>query len=396
MTHDAVTDAVEDRSTSTTTLSTTVDRLVSLSLRGLPQMYRADSRAFVQTVRGAAGTTGPRLVQEGTNLRYAAIVALGLHHTDEAVQRQVLSGITAAELSAAVAKRAERDTDPGAVALAAWAAAEVEHRHAGALFGRVRDMLASGAPMPTVDTAWMLSAAVAAAYLGDTDDVVATTRTRLLVEQGPHGIFPHALPAGSLGRLRAHVGCFADQVYPIQALARMASVRADSEALVAANACARRIRDLQGAAGQWWWHYDARDGTVVEGFPVYSVHQHAMAPMALFDLFDAGGDDHRDAVVSGLSWLTTHPEVLDELVDDRLGVVWRKVGRREPSKAARTLNAVTTAFRPGFTIPGQDRAFPTTLVDHECRPYELGWLLYAWLRHGTAATALLAEESSRA
>lgn len=381
------------------TTAASVTRLVRCALDGLPQMYRPESRAFVQTLRGLPSATGPRLVQEGTNLRYAAMVALGLAHTPEATQRQVLSGTTAAELSAAVSKRAARDADPGAVALAAWAAAEVERRHAGVLFRRLRDMLASGDALPTVDVAWMLTAAVASTYLGDTKDteeVVAATRARLLAEQGPHGLFPHALPAASLARFRAHVGSFADQVYPIQALARMAAVRADDVALSAANSCAQRICDLQGEAGQWWWHYDSRSGGVVEGFPVYSVHQHAMAPMALFDLFDAGGADHRASIATGLTWMTTHPEVLEELVDDRMGVIWRKVGRREPAKAARRLNAVTTSLRSGFTLPGQDRAFPTTQVDHECRPYELGWLLYAWLREGTAATALLAEENSRA
>lgn len=401
MTHTITTDIVGDSDSSATkwtsaTTAASVDRLVRCAIDGLPRMYRPESRAFVQTMRGLPSATGPHLVREGTNLRYAAIVALGLNHTDEGTQRRVLSGITAAELTTAVAKRAGRDADPGAVALAAWATAEVDQRHAATLFMRMRDMLASGDPLPTVDVAWMLTAAVASSYLGDTEDIVAATRSRLLAQQGPTGLFPHALPASSLGRFRAHVGCFADQVYPIQALARMAAVGADNMALTAADACAQRICDLQGQAGQWWWHYDVRNGSVVEGYPVYSVHQHAMAPMALFDLFDAGGADHHTSIVSGVSWLTTHPEVLDELVDERLGVVWRKVGRHEPAKAARKINAVTTSLRPGFILPGQDRAFPTTRVDHECRPYELGWLLYAWLRQGTAATALLTDESSRA
>jgi hypothetical protein len=111
---------------------------------------------------------------------------------------------------------------------------------------------------------------------------------------------------------------------------------------------------------------------------VYSVHQHAMAPMALMDLVDAGGADHADAIHRGVRWLTTHPEALEELVDLRFDVVWRKVGRREPAKAVRKLMSVSTAIRPDWTPPGLDRIFPANVVDHECRPYELGWLLYAW------------------
>ncbi len=102
--------------------------------------------------------------------------------------------------------------------------------------------------------------------------------------------------------------------------------------------------------------------------------------MALMDLVDAGGDDHREAIARGVRWLSTHPEVLGELVDPRFGLIWRKVGRREPAKAVRTLNAATTAMRPGLKAPGLDRLYPTTVIDHECRPYELGWLLYAWQR----------------
>ena len=104
-----------------------------------------------------------------------------------------------------------------------------------------------------------------------------------------------------------------------------------------------------------------------------------MAPMALFDLADAGGTDRSTQIVEGLRWLGTHPEVDEDLVVDRPGIIWRKVGRREPAKAVRKLSAVTTSIRPGLHLPGLDTLFPADRVDHECRPYELGWLLYAWL-----------------
>lgn len=357
-----------------------VKHLVTLAVTGLQSMYLPATHEFVQTTRGLPGPSGPRLAPEGTNLRYAAMAALGLHLTDDPVQRTVLRGETAACLTRFVGEQAQTHPDPGAVALAAWAAAEVDHRFDEALFGRLRKWLGVGTPLPTVDVAWMLTAAVAARELGDTSDVAERTSRLLLCAQGPRGIFPHALPAASQGRFRAHVGCYADQVYPIQALARFAAASGDDQALAAANRCAARICQQQGADGQWWWHYDVRDGSVVEGFPVYSVHQHAMGPMALFDLLDSGGDDHRREILLGLRWLQTHPEVLGELVDERHAVIWRKVGRREPAKAVRRLGAVTTSLRPGLRLPGLDRVFPPVSIDYECRPYELGWLLYAWLR----------------
>ena len=200
-----------------------VDHLLGLAVRGLRGMYVAPSQEFVQTVRGRPGPSGPRVVGEGRNLRYAAIAALGLHRSPRSVQREVLAGGTAVELSALVAQRARDSADPGAVALAAWAAAEIENRCDTVLFDRIRLLVHSRQSVPTVDVAWMLSAAVAAGFVGPTADVAHQARQLLLSHQGPLGLFPHALPSESLGRFRSHVGCFADQVYPMQALARFAA-----------------------------------------------------------------------------------------------------------------------------------------------------------------------------
>lgn len=359
-----------------------VPELVSLAQRGLSQMHTDSGKAFVQTARGIRTPQGSVLRGEGDSLRYAAIAALGLGRLEPGDQRAVLGRSSAADLAASVAKRAHGHRDPGAVALAAWAAAEVLGSFESGLFDQLSTVLSNGQPLATVDTSWMVTAGVAAGQIGETSDLVQRAVARLSEAQGPGGLFPHMLPAGAAGRFRAHIGCFADQVYPIQALARYAQTVSSADALLAANRCAAAICDLQGAAGQWWWHYDSRSRRVVEGYPVYSVHQHAMAPMALFDLAEAGGDDHLPAVAAGVDWLRTHPEVMDELVSPAHGVVWRKVGRREPPKAVRSLSAVTTTVRPGLHVPGLNTMFPPEQIDYECRPYELGWLLYAWLSGG--------------
>jgi hypothetical protein len=161
-------------------------------------------------------------------------------------------------------------------------------------------------------------------------------------------------------------------------LARYAAAVGDARSLVAAERCAAKICELQGEDGQWWWHYDVRTGRVAEKYPVYSVHQHAMAPMALIDLARCGGADHAVSVALGLAWIDVHPEVPHPLIDEDLGVVWRSARRREPLHAARYLGALATVVRPRRGLPLVDRVFPPSDVDYECRPYELGWLLYAW------------------
>ena len=362
------------------------DALVELAKRGLPQMH--ENGMFAHTVRpaagGAAGVEAP-VVPEGDSLRYAINVALGLSFIDTAEQRRILGGRTAADLVLDTAARAQHSDDAGAVALAAWTAAEASDVHVAPLFERLADLLGSARPMATVDCAWALLAAVAALHLADTGGLAQLARDRLLKAQGPSGLFPHHLPARASGRLRAHIGCFADQVYATQGLARLSLVSGDAAALAAAEASAAAICRLQGPEGQWWWHYDTRTGTVVEGYPVYSVHQHAMAPMALLDLREAGGTDHMESLSRGLGWLDRANEAGQSMVSEAGNVIWRKVGRREPRKLVRALSAATTASMAGLKLPGLDLMFPPGRIDHECRPYELGWLLYAWLSGGTVA-----------
>jgi hypothetical protein len=101
--------------------------------------------------------------------------------------------------------------------------------------------------------------------------------------------------------------------------------------------------------------------------------------MALLDLADAGGQAHTEPISRGLAWLTSRPETSADLVYEDPPVIWRKVGRRDPRKLVRGMRAAATAMWPGMRISALDRIYPPTEIDRECRPYELGWLLFTWL-----------------
>jgi hypothetical protein len=364
--------------------ATSADRLpqlCDLATEGLKRMILPDLRV-AHTMRSVGNRNGSGTTAEGDNLRYAANVAQGLGWLPEQVQRDVLGGWTAIDLALNCVERARISGEPGAVALSAWAAAETAGVYTPDLFAILSMALSSPTAIHTVPCAWALTAALAARHLGDTSEVQRLATAKLRQGQSASGLFPHVLPSDSAGWIRRHIGSFADQVYPIQALSRLSAANGDREALRAANACAARIVLLQGSAGQWWWHYDTRDGQIVEGYPVYSVHQHAMAPMALLDLLDAGGVDYRAALAKGLRWIDNRPETKQPMVSEADGTIWRKVGRSEPSKLARKLGAFTTAVSPGLHVPYIDTVLPADKVDRECRPYEFGWMLYAWRSHG--------------
>jgi hypothetical protein len=234
-----------------------------------------------------------------------------------------------------------------------------------------------------VEAAWVVAALATARRHADVESHLAAARDRLLTSVVPGSpAFPHATRPGLVRTYRSHIACFADQVYPIQALARLHHSGDDPRALAAAERTAAHICRLQGDGGQWWWHYDARTGKVVEGYPVYTVHQHAMAPMALLDLTEAGGGDFVEPIQRGLQWIAAPAELgpgAESMIHDDEGVTWRKVFRGDPRKVVRGLHTVTTRAVPGLKLPGVGAVYPPRAVDRECRPYEFGWLLFSWL-----------------
>jgi hypothetical protein len=353
-----------------------IERLLDLAVASLPQAYRDGE--FVFRLDGARAPDGNwKLTASGTSPRYAAIAALGLLRVDEQAQRGVLAGETCHDLIGALTQSLGEMTSLGDVALVCWAAAEAGHGDLPRALGRLSQLDQPAAPCYVVDAAWVVSALVAARQQADVEEHLSRARSRLLAARG-EVLYPHATGPGSPW-YRAHVGSFADQVYPLQAFARLHSSADDPHALRIADGIAAAICAAQGDGGQWWWHYDARNGSVVEGYPVYSVHQHAMGPMALLDLADAGGDSHLGAICRGVRWLAGPPEGAEDLIVADPPVTWRKVARGDHRKVVRGLRAAATGVRPSWRLRVLDRAFPPGAVDHECRPYELGWLLMTWL-----------------
>ena len=332
---------------------------------------------FAFTLAGERGPAGGfRLLARGASLRYSAICLLGLMRLGEARSRAALGGDSCDDVLGRLAKRLDQTACIGDVALICWAAAESGHSELQHALDRLWQLDRRGGQIGVVSAAWALTALVAARRLADVERHLELCRDRLLAAR--RAVFGHLI-GGRPPWYRSHVGSFADQVYPVQALARLHASSGDPAALAAADEVAAALCLAQGDAGQWWWHYDSRTGAVVERYPAYSVHQHAMAPMALLDLAEAGGEDHAGAICRGLRWLARRPETREHLIREHPPVVWRKVARRDRWKVVRGASAAVTRIHPAARLPGVDLLLRPGAVDYECRPYELGWLLYAWL-----------------
>lgn len=348
-----------------------IARLRAMSVRGLERMYVPQERQFVFRLR----RTPTGIVSEGRSRRYSAISLIGMATLGEGDCRTILGGQSVHDVCNKLSEDAPDVGNLGDVALALWAAHAVGYPDRSRLWKQLTNLKPVENAHPVVELSWALDAACLD-HASDTQGLGEKLARRLMDSFSPRsGVFPHVLGAGGT---RSHVSCYADMVYPIHALSNHARLTGDRKSLEAATKCAERICTAQGEAGQWWWHYDQRTGDVIEGYPVYAIHQDAMGPMALFALKQAGGTDFTREIRKGLDWLVKSPEIAGTLIDDAADLIWRKVARREPGKLTRYLQGGMSMLHPALRFPATNLLFPPVAIDYEDRPYHLGWLLYAW------------------
>ncbi|MGA9521442.1 MAG: hypothetical protein WBV82_08260 [Myxococcaceae bacterium] len=285
-------------------------------------------------------------------------------------------------LDAAVS-RARARRYPGGLGLLVWANAvwdgpEMEGliRKTGLSLGT--DGYGFASRLTTMESAWLLSGLLHEHRRRPTRITREITEgvLRDLMERKSEGagVMPHARRTGTpRHRMRAHIANFADQIYSIQALSFAALVLSQSRAADAARELGRRIVELQGPLGQWWWHYDSRGGAVSDRFPVYSVHQHAMAPMALMALEAAGGGAFGEAIDASHEWLT-HNELAVSMVDENAETIWRDV-ERDANPVSRTVSHAQELL--GLHGRGEREWQSALVLNRETRPYEWAWCLYA-------------------
>jgi hypothetical protein len=232
--------------------------------------------------------------------------------------------------------------------------------------------------LTTMEAAWLVSGLVHECRRSGNDIARAALEVALadlLARfQKNTGFFCHASDgAPGTHRLRKWVANFADQIYPVQATALVAIARGNKSALAVSEACATRLVQLQGELGQWWWHYDPRDGNVAQAFPVYSVHQHAMAPMALMTLAAAGGRDYRARVELSHAWIDRN-ELGIQLLDREAGTIWRDIEIQE-GRMNRFVRHVRSVL--GWKLADGGASMKNLKVNYETRPYEWAWCLFA-------------------
>jgi hypothetical protein len=351
-----------------------VHRLNTLAVKGLVPMFDSEKQLFCFKLK----QTPAGLVREGISPRYTAITLMGLHRLE---QSGATSPIEIKRVFDVLLADTEWVDNIGDLGLLLWLCALVAPDRLDELDRRLEIKSAltrfrDARQRRTMELSWFLAGLAHQGLacpekLAGTRDLAVETYQRILRNQGKEGIFGHlASNEGIAGIMRSDIGSFADQVYPIYAMTKYSQAYADERATKKALDCALTLCEAQGSLGQWWWHYDSSNGQVAESFPVFSVHQHGMGPMALLTLGEAVQSDFSPWIRKGLQWIDDN-ELGFDMQDDSANVVWRCIERTRPNRVWNAaVNLVTRRE------DRESRASLRTLF--ECRPYELGWLLYAF------------------
>jgi hypothetical protein len=352
-----------------------VPKLIELAVRGLGSMFNEKEQLFCY--RRTKTPSG--LQQEGLSPRYTIMTLLGLIELEKA------GGTSPFSIDNLLNRLLENRSWPesaGDFGLLAWLTAVRAPQKLPALFNRfsVNDAFEKYQDLRngnTMETAWFLTGLSYVAISGqsgipDIRSLAEKTYTVLVKNQGHGPFFGHLdRSQTNSGKLRGWMGSFADQVYPILALTRYSQAFHSSEAMQRALGCARGICREQGPLGQWWWHYDSRVGRVASMYPVFSVHQDAMAPMVLFANGEAAGEDFRESIYLGLDWIAGQNELQLDLRDTKENLVWRRV--HPVPESSMKLDVLASHFHIYREASARSMG-----VLWECRPYHLGWLLYAF------------------
>jgi hypothetical protein len=356
--------------------------LVETALMGLPRMLDPESGIFVFTVRpgGAAGRS----------LRYTAISVIGL---TAAARAGFETRLDLDRLVRGLVERKREITSPGELGLVLWCLSDYHEEATPAhdeIVARIPTTAARLGGLTSTELGWLLSGLARTAQVApgreDIADKAHAVYTALRANYTEAtGLFCYGGRArGQLRRrLRRELGFFDNQVYGIHGSADYHRAFGDRDALGIAQRCVDQILHAQGPLGQWAWHYNVRTGAVVDRYPVYSVHQHGMGPMALNAVAEITGRGVDDALERSVAWVFGENELQRPMLDDERTLIWRSIRRRLARgklihvfkllslvRLQRASNGLATMVN----APGQLE------IDLECRPYELGWLLMAFAR----------------
>jgi hypothetical protein len=309
----------------------------------------------------------------GTSVRYSILVLLGL------LKQSATGGVPCVPIGELhqVVREQINTLGVGDLSLLLWAEARLRAPEAVDTLTRLRTRSADAGALGALEgmeAAWFVIGTVEATAAGlQARDLFDRAFAHLLTRRsGASPLFRHLAD----GSWRAKLPNFATEIYSLLALAETTRHGLAPEAPALARDLADKLIELRLPHAGWPWLFHADRGIVVEPYEVYSVHQDAMAPMALFALAEAtGNQSYARAAVEGFQWCFGRNEMQFLFYDQAHRFAHRSIKRRG---AAHSLNLWANAGLGGVLNVPARIGFGGVEINTTCRPYHLGWILEAW------------------
>lgn len=368
--------------TKSSTIAQAVDRsdqwqnIATVALRGLRETYNHQTtplpftRRFVENI----------LTVQGQSIRYVLISLIGLAKGVNIIGDQ--SDLVTSLWQRIAKAGGVQAMNTGDLGLALWASAlhkfdfpKLDSKHVYHVFQQTRHNCDS------IDLAWLLTGADQQLWINPENEsarqlVQDVKRDLLYLYNSQTSLFFRHARSGFTSRVSRRIACFANQIYPLMSLSihhRRANCQ-ESASIVAS--VADKLCKVQGDRGQWWWLYDVNTGEVVDGYPVYSVHQDGMAPMALMEASIAIQQNYDEYIDRGFRWVDGENELETSMILQDQGLIYRDIHKKGTGRVRRMM--VGTLWCMGWQKSHSAKCESSIYeINQECRPYHPGWILYA-------------------
>ncbi len=342
-----------------------------IAITRLPELQTADGlfRALPE-----AGLPGDEPLGSSP-LRSGAIVLLGLLRSDEVGLSHPFS--TGALRTRVLGSLAGADAGPGELGLALWA----ESRADGGAVGEITALLSEKLPkgfdrMPLKGLAWLVSGLTeASTRVGGGPELDS------LLDRAEEALLARSVSGTGLIDDRHHrigggMTPVSGQFHALTALCQLERAERVGGAAVAAGALLSSLLALQRVDGSWPGIVDPARGEAAALYPVFTVTQVALAPIALRLCRETGHQGDIDsASARGIGWASGDNQLGFDLVHEEEARLDRAIKpRRQQGAVSRGFSTATRRLRGHLLEPdGSD-----LILDPEVSSEDLGWVLEAW------------------
>lgn len=346
-----------------------------IAVTRLPQLQTAGGlfRATPRVDQDQVGEESPGSPDDGA-LRAGAIVLLGLLRADEVGLEHPFS--TGAMRTRILGDLGGPETGIGELGLALWAESRADGRAIGEITRLLGARVGQGlGRTPLEQLAWLVSGLTASSERegGDkTTELLDLAEAELLSRAAADtGLMldPHHRIGGGLTPISG-------QFHSLIALEQLVRSERGENDREPARRLAAALLELQQDDGSWPGIVDSIRGEAAALYPVLTITQVALAPMAFTVAERLGLDgDFSRAIDRSLAWADGANLLGFNLVHEDEARLDRGIlPRREPGAIRRGFSTAARRLRGHLTEPDPERL----ILDPEVASEDLGWLLEAW------------------